>query len=110
MRQSASGKEISCAAPTKCAHGAIPPRARAPGAPLENATFRSIWLTTQVASLGWLIQTVAISWPMATISTSDVMVASSEQNSFSQFASRHGSVEITCETADTGKQRFAKNE
>lgn len=44
-------------------------------APLENATFRSIWLATQVASLGWLIQTVAISWLMATISTSDVMVA-----------------------------------
>jgi MFS family permease len=44
-------------------------------APLENATFRSIWIATQVSSLGWLIQTVAISWLMATISTSDVMVA-----------------------------------
>nr|WP_245487698.1 hypothetical protein [Mesorhizobium sp. M4A.F.Ca.ET.022.05.2.1] len=26
------------------------------------------------------------------------------------IASRHGSVEITCETADNGKQRLAKNE
>ncbi|MGX9576391.1 MFS transporter [Mesorhizobium sp. f-mel] len=44
-------------------------------APLRNATFRSIWLATQVSSLGWLMQTVAISWLMATISTSDLMVA-----------------------------------
>lgn len=51
------------------------PASSATFAPLENATFRSIWLGTQVASLGWLIQTVAISWLMATISTSDVMVA-----------------------------------
>ncbi|RUZ71392.1 MFS transporter [Mesorhizobium sp. M7A.F.Ca.US.006.01.1.1] len=51
------------------------PASSATFAPLENATFRSIWLATQVASLGWLIQTVAISWLMATISTSDVMVA-----------------------------------
>ena len=51
------------------------PASSATFAPLENTTFRSIWLATQVASLGWLIQTVAISWLMATISTSDVMVA-----------------------------------
>lgn len=51
------------------------PASSATFAPLENPTFRSIWLATQVASLGWLIQTVAISWLMATISTSDVMVA-----------------------------------
>lgn len=44
-------------------------------APLRNPIFRSIWLSTQVSSLGWLIQTVAISWLMATISTSDLMVA-----------------------------------
>ncbi|RWE21473.1 MAG: MFS transporter [Mesorhizobium sp.] len=44
-------------------------------APLENSTFRSIWLAAQVSSSGWLIQTVAVSWLMATISTSDVMVA-----------------------------------
>ncbi|PBB58178.1 MULTISPECIES: MFS transporter [Mesorhizobium] len=44
-------------------------------APLKNATFRSIWLATQVSSLGRLMQTVAISWLMATISTSDLMVA-----------------------------------
>ncbi|WP_033047998.1 MFS transporter [Sinorhizobium meliloti] len=44
-------------------------------APLRNATFRSIWLTTQVSSLGRLMQTVALSWLMATISTSDTLVA-----------------------------------
>ncbi|QKC86788.1 MFS transporter [Mesorhizobium sp. NZP2077] len=44
-------------------------------APLENPTFRSIWLATQVSSFGWLMQSVAISWLMATISTSDLMVA-----------------------------------
>ncbi|RWI83831.1 MAG: MFS transporter [Mesorhizobium sp.] len=44
-------------------------------APLKNATFRSIWLASQVSSLGWLMQTVAISWLMATISTSELMVA-----------------------------------
>ncbi|MDW9782911.1 MFS transporter [Sinorhizobium meliloti] len=44
-------------------------------APLQNATFQSIWTSTQVANLGWLVQTVAISWLMATISASDLMVA-----------------------------------
>ncbi|ESW94497.1 hypothetical protein X769_32635 [Mesorhizobium sp. LSJC268A00] len=44
-------------------------------APLNNRTFRSIWLATQVSSLAWLMQTVAVSWLMATISTSDLMVA-----------------------------------
>lgn len=44
-------------------------------APLKNRTFRSIWLATQVSSLGWLMQIVAISWLMATVSTSDLMVA-----------------------------------
>jgi MFS family permease len=44
-------------------------------APLRNPVFRAIWLSTQVSSLGWLIQTVAIAWLMATISTSDLMVA-----------------------------------
>lgn len=44
-------------------------------APLRNRTFRAIWLSTQVSSLGWLIQTVAIAWLMATISPSDLMVA-----------------------------------
>ncbi|MDK1493734.1 MFS transporter [Sinorhizobium sp. 7-81] len=44
-------------------------------APLRNAAFRSIWASTQVANLGWLVQTVAISWMMATISASDLMVA-----------------------------------
>lgn len=44
-------------------------------APLRNPTFRSIWLATQVSSLGWLMQTVASSWLMATISPSDLMVA-----------------------------------
>ncbi|MDX0840500.1 MFS transporter [Sinorhizobium medicae] len=44
-------------------------------APLRNQAFRSIWMATQVSSLGWLIQTTAISWLMATTSASDVMVA-----------------------------------
>ncbi|RUV82793.1 MULTISPECIES: MFS transporter [unclassified Mesorhizobium] len=44
-------------------------------APLENPTFRAVWLFAQVSSLGWLFQSVAVSWLMATISTSDVMVA-----------------------------------
>ncbi|PBB52140.1 MULTISPECIES: MFS transporter [Mesorhizobium] len=43
--------------------------------PLRNQTFRSIWLSTQVSSLGWMMHTVAIGWLMATISTSDLMVA-----------------------------------
>jgi uncharacterized membrane protein YjjB (DUF3815 family) len=51
------------------------PASSATFAPLENATFRSIWLATQVASLGWLIQTVAIKLADGAISTSDVMVA-----------------------------------
>ncbi|AYG64143.1 MFS transporter [Rhizobium jaguaris] len=42
---------------------------------LRNVAFRSIWSSTQVANLGWLVQTVAISWLMATISASDLMVA-----------------------------------
>ncbi|AZO75604.1 MFS transporter [Mesorhizobium sp. M1D.F.Ca.ET.043.01.1.1] len=44
-------------------------------APLKNATFRAVWLAAQVSSLGWLFQTVAVSWLMATTSRSDVMVA-----------------------------------
>ncbi|RWK66573.1 MFS transporter [Mesorhizobium sp.] len=51
------------------------PNSPATFAPLKNPTFRSIWLATQVSSLGWLMQTVAIGWLMATISTSDLMVA-----------------------------------
>ncbi|RWD45519.1 MAG: hypothetical protein EOS25_11165 [Mesorhizobium sp.] len=30
-------------------------------APLRNPAFRSIWTATQVSSLGWFVQTVAIS-------------------------------------------------
>lgn len=44
-------------------------------APLRNQVFRSIWISTQISSLGWLVQTVAISWLMVTISASDLMVA-----------------------------------
>ncbi|CDX18235.1 putative TRANSMEMBRANE EFFLUX PROTEIN [Mesorhizobium plurifarium] len=44
-------------------------------APLENSTFRSIWIAAQLSSFGWLLQTVAVGWLMATISSSDVMVA-----------------------------------
>ncbi|MGX9181979.1 MFS transporter [Mesorhizobium sp. BHbdii] len=43
--------------------------------PLGNRTFRSIWLSTQVSSLGWMMHTVAIGWLMATLSTSDQLVA-----------------------------------
>ncbi|WGR97982.1 MFS transporter [Bradyrhizobium sp. ISRA443] len=44
-------------------------------APLKNPTFRSIWIATQVSNLGSHMLTVAIGWLMATISTSDLMVA-----------------------------------
>jgi MFS family permease len=44
-------------------------------APLRNQVFRAIWISTQISSLGWLVQTVAISWLMVTISASDLMVA-----------------------------------
>ncbi|KWV55302.1 MFS transporter [Rhizobium altiplani] len=44
-------------------------------APLKNSTFRSIFLASQLSSLGWRVQTVALSWLMATVSTSDVLVA-----------------------------------
>lgn len=44
-------------------------------APLQNGAFRAIWISTQVANLGWLVQTVAISWLMVKISASDLMVA-----------------------------------
>ncbi|UPJ79255.1 MFS transporter [Bradyrhizobium sp. 183] len=43
--------------------------------PLRNPTFRSIWLASQVSSLGWMMHTVAIAWLMATISTSHLTVA-----------------------------------
>lgn len=43
--------------------------------PLANRTFRSIWLASQVSSIGWMMQTVAIGWIMATISSSDLIVA-----------------------------------
>ncbi|WP_457813746.1 MFS transporter (plasmid) [Sinorhizobium meliloti] len=44
-------------------------------APLRTGVFRSIWTASQISSLGWFVQTVAISWLMATISVSDQMVA-----------------------------------
>lgn len=44
-------------------------------APLRNPIFRSVWLATQISSVGSLMQTVAVSWLMATISTSDLLVA-----------------------------------
>lgn len=44
-------------------------------APLRNPIFRSVWLATQISSVGSLMQTVAVSWVMATISTSDLLVA-----------------------------------
>lgn len=49
----------------------------APGTldPLQNVAFRSIWGATQIGNLGYLVQTVAISWVMATITASDLMVA-----------------------------------
>lgn len=44
-------------------------------APLKNPTFHSIFLASQLSSLGWLMQTVALGWLMATVSSSDVLVA-----------------------------------
>ncbi|WP_296743603.1 MFS transporter [Mesorhizobium sp.] len=44
-------------------------------APLKNPTFRSVFLASQLSSLGWLMQTVALGWLMATVSSSDVLVA-----------------------------------
>ncbi|RDJ04304.1 MFS transporter [Rhizobium grahamii] len=44
-------------------------------APLQKGAFRAIWTARQISSLGWFIQTTAISWLMATISASDLMVA-----------------------------------
>lgn len=52
-----------------------PPFAAATLMPLQNPVFRSIWTATQISSLGWLVQSVGISWLMATSSASDVMVA-----------------------------------
>ncbi|RWN50604.1 MFS transporter [Mesorhizobium sp.] len=43
--------------------------------PLQNPVFRSIWTATQISSLGWLVQSVGISWLMATTSASVLMVA-----------------------------------
>lgn len=51
------------------------PTSPATFAPLRNSTFRSIWFATQVSNLGALMQIVAVGWLMATISTSDLMVA-----------------------------------
>ncbi|RUW64702.1 MFS transporter, partial [Mesorhizobium sp. M4B.F.Ca.ET.049.02.1.2] len=44
-------------------------------APLKDPTFRSIFLASQLSSLGWLMQTMALGWLMATVSSSDVLVA-----------------------------------
>ncbi|WP_352539123.1 MFS transporter [Mesorhizobium sp. M0029] len=44
-------------------------------APLRKPVFRSIWISTQMSNLGWLVQTVAISWLMVTISAPNLMVA-----------------------------------
>lgn len=60
---------------SKLAHSDSDPTSPTTFAPLRNPTFRSIWLATQVSNLGALMQTVAIGWLMATISTSDLMVA-----------------------------------
>nr|WP_246754451.1 MFS transporter [Bradyrhizobium diazoefficiens] len=49
--------------------------ASAPFSPLKNRTFRAIWLAGLVSGLGWLIQTIAMNWLMATISSSNLMVA-----------------------------------
>lgn len=44
-------------------------------APLKNPIFRSIFVASQLSSLGWLMQTVALGWLMATVASSDVLVA-----------------------------------
>lgn len=46
-----------------------------PFAPLNNLTFRAIWLAGLISALGWLIQTIAMGWLMATITPSSLMVA-----------------------------------
>lgn len=51
------------------------PTSSATLAPLRNPTFRSIWLANQVSNFGTLMEAVAMGWLMATISTSNLMVA-----------------------------------
>jgi MFS family permease len=43
--------------------------------PLGNATFRTIFLASQISNIGWLMQIVAIGWLMTTNSASAVMIA-----------------------------------
>src|SRR5690554_1026213 len=52
----------------------MPTRASAM-APFRHATFRSLWTATLASNLGGLIQAVGAGWLMATISTSNDMVA-----------------------------------
>jgi MFS family permease len=51
------------------------PTSSATFTPLRNPTFRSIWLANQVSNFGTLMEAVAMGWLMATISTSNLMVA-----------------------------------
>ncbi|MBY3307375.1 MFS transporter [Rhizobium laguerreae] len=43
-------------------------------APLNNAAFRSIWMAMQIADMGWVVQTLAVSW-LLTSSSSPRIVA-----------------------------------
>ncbi|MFT0545436.1 MFS transporter [Allopusillimonas ginsengisoli] len=51
------------------------PRRASPLAPLQHATFRSLWTATLASNLGGLVQAVGAGWLMTTISHSDDMVA-----------------------------------
>lgn len=57
------------------AHKDIESRALNLLSPLGTATFRSIFLASQISNIGWLMQIVAIGWLMTTKSTSAVMIA-----------------------------------
>lgn len=51
------------------------PQRASPLAPLQHATFRSLWTATLASNLGSLVQAVGAGWLMTTISQSDDMVA-----------------------------------
>ncbi|PBB39979.1 hypothetical protein CK222_30725 [Mesorhizobium sp. WSM3866] len=55
-------------------------------APLENPTFGSILLASQLSSLGWLMRNVALGWLMAPVSGSDVLLRWSRRKSHPPMA------------------------
>jgi MFS family permease len=62
-------------AETRSADSASPQTSTSPFVPLRQPIFRAIWLANLVSNFGGLIQAVAASWLMTTISTSPDMVA-----------------------------------